>query len=289
MAGKNFNFTKAARGTTIGRTSAAAQNTLLTLIGGSTQPVQPLALSMLDDHPEQHRYHMSQEDIDWLAESIKVMGVLQPIVVRNKPDGRYEILAGHRRSTAARQAGLTTIPSLVYTDLDDESATYIFHVTNLGQRSILPSEKAFGYQEVLRVLEAKGLLNGQTTAAIAQETGEDVRTIQRYQRLNQLTKGLLNAVDRGELSVRAAGELSYLPEKQQERVAQRIEEGEQITQQTARAMRDKSKRAQPAKQPPVVVKIKFAAIKEYLPENATEKEASEYILEALEFWRDHRE
>lgn len=92
MAGKNFNFTKAARGTTIGRTSAAAQNTLLTLIGGSTQPVQPLALSMLDDHPEQHRYHMSQEDIDWLAESIKVMGVLQPIVVRNKPDGRYEIL-----------------------------------------------------------------------------------------------------------------------------------------------------------------------------------------------------
>ncbi len=289
MAGKNFNFTKAARGTTIGRTSAAAQNTLLTLIGGSTQPVQPLALSMLDDHPEQHRYHMSQEDIDWLAESIKVMGVLQPIVVRNKPDGRYEILAGHRRSTAARQAGLTTIPSLVYTDLDDESATYIFHVTNLGQRSILPSEKAFGYQEVLRVLEAKGLLNGQTTAAIAQETGEDVRTIQRYQRLNQLTKGLLDAVDRGELSVRAAGELSYLPEKQQERVAQRIEEGEQITQQTARAMRDKSKRAQPAKQPPVVVKIKFAAIKEYLPENATEKEASEYILEALEFWRDHRE
>ena len=54
-------------------------------------------------------------------------------------------------------------------------------------------------------------------------------------------------------------------------------------------MRDKSKRAQPAKQPPAVVKIKFAAIKEYLPENATEKEASEYILEALEFWRDHRE
>lgn len=288
MAGKNFNFTKAARGTTIGRTSAAAQNTLLTLIGGSTQPVQPLALSMLDDHPEQHRYHMSQEDIDWLAESIKVMGVLQPIVVRNKPDGRYEILAGHRRSTAARQAGLTTIPSLVYTDLDDESATYIFHVTNLGQRSILPSEKAFGYQEVLRVLEAKGLLNGQTTAAIAQETGEDVRTIQRYQRLNQLTKGLLDAVDRGELSVRAAGELSYLPEKQQERVAQRIEEGEQITQQTARAMRDKSKRAQPAKQPPAIIKIKFAAIKEYLPENATEKEAPEYILEALEFWRDHK-
>ena len=289
MAGKNFNFTKAARGTTDGRTSAAAQNTLLTLIGGSTQPVQPLALSMLDDHPEQHRYHMSQEDIDWLAESIKVMGVLQPIVVRNKPDGRYEILAGHRRSTAARQAGLTTIPALVYTDLDDESATYIFHVTNLGQRSILPSEKAFGYQEVLRVLEAKGLLNGQTTAAIAQETGEDVRTIQRYQRLNQLTRGLLDAVDRGELSVRAAGELSYLPEKQQGRVAQRIEEGEQIPQQTARAMRDKSKRAQPAKQPPAVVKIKFAAIKEYLPENATEKEASEYILEALEFWRDHRE
>lgn len=288
MAGKNFNFTKAARGTTDGRTSAAAQNTLLTLIGGSTQPVQPLALSMLDDHPEQHRYHMNQEDIDWLAESIRVMGVLQPIVVRNKQDGRYEILAGHRRSTAARQAGLNTIPALVYTNLDDESATYIFHVTNLGQRSILPSEKAFGYQEVLRVLEAKGLLNGQTTAAIAQETGEDVRTIQRYQRLNQLTKGLLDAVDRGELSVRAAGELSYLTEKQQERVAQRIEDGEQITQRTARAMRDKSKRAHPVKKAPTIVKIKFSALKEYLPENATEKEASEYILKALEFWRDYK-
>lgn len=289
MAGKNFNFTKAARtGTTDGRTCAATQNALLTLIGGSAKPVQPLALSSLDAHPDQYQYHMSQEDIDWLAESIKVMGVLQPIVVRNKPDGRYEILAGHRRSTAAKQAGLTTIPALVYTDLDDESATYIFHVTNLGQRSILPSEKAIGYKEVLRVLEVKGLLNGQTTAAIAQETGEDVRTIQRYQRLNQLTQGLLDAVDRGDLSVRAAGELSYLPEKQQDRIAQRITDGEQITQQAARAMRDKTKRAKPVKQAPAVVKIKFSALKEYLPENTTEKDAAEYILKALEFWRDHQ-
>ncbi len=288
MAGKSFNFTKSARGTTDGRTSINSQNTLLTLIGGSAQPVQPIALSMLDTHPEQERYHMNQDDIDWLSESIKVMGVLQPIIVRSKTDGRYEILAGHRRTAAARLAGLTTIPAMIYSQLDDESATYIFHVTNLGQRSILPSEKAYGYKEVLRVLETKGLLNGQTTAAIAQETGEDIRTIQRYQRLNQLTKGLLDAVDRGELSVRAAGELSYLSEKQQEKIATRIAEGEQITQEKARAMRSKSKKAKPIKAAPVVVKIKLSSLHEYLPDTVTAKEAETYILNALAFWRNHQ-
>ena len=282
MATKNFNFSKANRPAA---TSTAAQNTLLTLIGGSAQPVQPLPLSLLEPYPDQSSYHMDSAAIEWLAESIKVMGVLQPIVVRQKAAGNYEILAGHRRTAAAKQAGLNTIPALVYVDLDDDSAAYIFHVTNLGQRDIRPSEKAYGYKEVLRVLESKGLLSGQTTAAIAAETGDDVRTIQRYKRLSELTDSLLDAVDRGDLSIRAAGELSYLPQKQQDKVAQKINDGEKVTQQDARELREKSNRAatpKPSKPKQEVVKIPLSKISHLLPQGCTAKDAVNEIITALE-------
>lgn len=281
MATKNFNFSKANRPTAI---STAAQNTLLTLIGGTAQPVQPLPLSLLEPYPDQSSYHMDSAAIEWLAESIKVMGVLQPIVVRQKATDNYEILAGHRRTAAAKQAALTTIPALIYTNLDDDSAAYIFHVTNLGQRDIRPSEKAYGYKEVLRVLESKGLLSGQTTAAIAAETGDDVRTIQRYKRLSELTDSLLDAVDRGDLSIRAAGELSYLPQKQQDKVAQKINNGEKVTQQDARELREKSKKAAPKVYTPKmqVVKIPLHQIAHLLPQGCTAKDAVYEIITALE-------
>ncbi len=285
MASKSFNFSKAAGHTR--PAGSSAQSALLTLIGGSAQPVQPLPLSLLQPHPEQQRYHMDAAAIDWLAESIKVMGVLQPIIVRQKADGYYEILAGHRRTAAAKQAELNTIPALVYADLDDDSAAYIFHVTNLGQRDVRPSEKAYGYQEVLRVLESKGLLSGQTTAAIAAETGDDVRTIQRYKRLNELTSSLLDAVDRGDLSIRAAGELSYLSEKQQDKVAEKINDGEKVTQQDARLLREQSKKAtapksQAAKPRQEVVRIPLSRISHLLPHDCTAKQAVEEIIDALE-------
>lgn len=181
MAGKNFNFSKSSKPAGM---NYQAQSTVLSLLsgaGGQAQ-YQIVALDLLDACPLQPRfYSVNKEKMQSLADSIRLKGVLQPIVLRTKPNGRYEILAGHCRTEASRMAGKETIPAMVYQQLDDASAEYIFHVTNLEDgHDLPPSERARGYAAVAKLLAEKGLPNGQSTAGVAKETGVDVRTVQRF-------------------------------------------------------------------------------------------------------------
>lgn len=282
MAGKNFNFSKSAR--TAG-TGFQAQSTVLSLLsgaGGQAQ-YQIVALDLLDACPLQPRfYSVNKEKMQSLADSIRLKGVLQPIVLRTKPDGRYEILAGHCRTEASRMAGKETIPAMVYQQLDDASAEYIFHVTNLEDgHDLPPSERARGYAAVAKLLAEKGLPNGQSTAGVAKETGVDVRTVQRYNRLARLDAGLLEKVDAGQVSVRAGAQLSYLPEKQQAKVAQELENGGTITEEQAVAMRRKAKQAV---RPAAIRKLDFTPFAKFFPPDATKREVEQRILEALALW-----
>lgn len=179
-------------------------------------------------------------------------------------------------------AGKETIPAMVYQQLDDASAEYIFHVTNLEDgHDLPPSERARGYAAVAKLLAEKGLPNGQSTAGVAKETGVDVRTVQRYNRLAQLDAGLLEKVDAGQVSVRAGAQLSYLPEKQQAKVARELENGGTITEEQAVAMRRKAKQAV---RPAAIRKLDFTPFAKFFPPDATKREVEQRILEALALW-----
>lgn len=212
MAVKPFDFTKSATKKTTGATSGRTSQipTLSVLAGTAVQQVTVLPIALLDAHPEQAHYHMDESKLEGLRDSIREKGVLQPICVRAKADGRYEILAGHQRVEASRRVQLQTIPAMVYSGLDDDAATYIFHATNAyGRDGLLPSEKAYAYAEIERVLK-KNINGMKTTQAIADETGESTRTIQRYKKLLELSEPLVKMVDNGRISLRAAGVLADL-------------------------------------------------------------------------------
>lgn len=285
MAGKNFNFSKSSKPAGM---NYQAQSTVLSLLsgaGGQAQ-YQIVALDLLDACPLQPQfYSVNQDKMQSLADSIRLKGVLQPIVLRTKPNGRYEILAGHCRTEASRMAGKTTIPAMVYQQLDDASAEYIFHVTNLEDgHDLPPSERAKGYAAVAKLLAEKGLPNGQSTAGVARETGVDIRTVQRYNRLAQLDAGLLEKVDAGQVSVRAGAQLSYLSKKQQAKVAKELENGATITEEQAVAMRRKAKQDI---RPAAIKKLDFAPFARFFPPDATKKEVEQRIVDALVQWEEH--
>lgn len=286
MAAKNFNFSKAAR-SAVG-TATGAQSTILNLLGGAEAQYQILPLDLLDSSPLQSQfYSVNEEKMDALTDSIRLKGVLQPIVVRTKPNGRFEILAGHCRVEGSRRAGKTTIPAMVYIGLDDASAEYIFHVTNLENgHDLPPSERAKGYAAIAELLTGKGLPNGKSTAGVAEETGVDVRTVQRYNRLVNLNQGLLKKVDEGSISVRAGAQLSYLDKKQQAKVLRDIERSNSgVSEEQAKALRRKAAKKEPITQ---LRKLDFAPFSSFFPPTVTKKEVETHIIKTLAFWEEHQ-
>ncbi len=161
----------------------------------------------------------SDAKMQQLVEDIKTNGVLNPIIVR--PMGQqYQILAGHSRTNASREAGLTTVPAIIR-DVDDDTAVLIMVNTNLNQRDeLLPSEKAWAYRLQLEAMKRQGQkdsgLEGKKSRDIlAEQTGENRNQIQRYIRLTYLIPELLEMVDQGMLPMMSGVSLSYLAEDQQ--------------------------------------------------------------------------
>ena len=162
-----------------------------------------------------------------MAESVKQYGVLVPAMVRPKPEGGYEMVAGHRRKLAAELAQQTEIPCLVR-DLTDDEAIIIMVDSNLQREKILPSEKAFAYKMKLEAMKRQGQRTDLTSSPldnklkritsaqeISQKSGDSQPQIYRYIRLTYLIPPLLDMVDEGKIAMRPAVELSYLPENEQ--------------------------------------------------------------------------
>ncbi len=159
-----------------------------------------------------------------MVESIKRIGVKEPILVRPRQNGGYEMIAGHRRNFATKKAGLTEIPAII-TEMTDEEAIIIMVDSNIQREKILPSEKAFAYKMKMEALKQQGKRNdltlrqigtrSRTDEKIAENSEDSARQIQRYIRLTELIKELLDMVDIGKIAFSPAVEISYLKEDEQ--------------------------------------------------------------------------
>lgn len=162
-----------------------------------------------------------------MAESVKQYGVLVPALVREKPEGGYEMIAGHRRKMASELAKKKEIPCIVR-NLTDDEAIIIMVDSNLQREQLLPSEKAFAYKMKLDAMKRQGKRTDLTSVPLAQKSqgktsrqllgeqvGESQDQIRRYIRLTELITPILDMVDSGKIAIRPAVELSYLPKEQQ--------------------------------------------------------------------------
>ena len=187
--------------------------------------IRDIPLELIDDFPE-HPYKVrDDEDMMQLADSIKESGVITPATVRQKEDGRYELISGHRRKRASELAGFETLRCEVV-ELDRDDATILMVESNLQRSVILPSEKAYAYKMRLDAMKRKAgrpskenvspvatnSPQGRSDVELAEQVGESKDQIRRYIRLTNLVPELLEFVDEGKMKMRPAVELSYLDE-----------------------------------------------------------------------------
>ena len=277
--------------------------------GRKTEEIIPMQLSELKPFSEQPFKVLDNEDMDELVESIKINGVLSPIVVRPHPDGGYEILSGHRRARACEKAGIKEVP-VVVKNLDDDTAVILLVDSNLQREHILPSEKAFAYQMKLEAMKRKAgrhskensdqignNFDGKRSVEIMAENTTDSRNqIQRFIRLTELIDPILEMVDNKEIAMNAAVELSYLGTKEQVEVkkAMESEDGPPSIEQAKKIRRfyDEGRLnpdviisiMQEQKEEKVKITLGNDKLKKYFPKGYSKQQMEDTIIKLLEKW-----
>ena len=197
--------------------------------------IRDIPLELIDDFPDHPFKVRDDEDMIQLVESVKERGVITPATVRQKDDGRYELISGHRRKRACELAGFEALRCEVVA-LDRDAATVLMVESNYQRSQILPSEKAFAYKMRLDALSRQGKRtdltsdpvggkwDGKETAQmIGEQSGDSQTQVRRYIRLTNLVPELLDLVDEGKIKMRPAVELSYLNEGNQRAVVDEID------------------------------------------------------------------
>ncbi len=274
--------------------------------------IYEIPLSEIDEFPN-HPFHVRlDEDMDQLVESIKERGIITPVTLRQKPDGRYEIVSGHRRTKACELAGLTTVKAEIK-ELSRDEAIILMVESNLQRTTILPSEKAFSYKMRLEAMNRQGQRTDLTSVPLGQKLGKTSREvladsstdsntqIQRYIRLTHLIPPLLDLVDSGKIAFRPAVELSYLTEEEQNSLLDSIN-SEQSTPSLAQASKMKEFSQNGRLNADVILsimceqkpnqkeKISFQSerLKPFIPKNFTAKQAEDYVIKALEYYHRYQ-
>lgn len=258
-------------------------------------------------HPfENHPYKVQDnEEMEALAESIKIHGIVSPIIVRpleNTTD-EYEIISGHRRVMASRKAGITEVPALVVS-LDRDAAAIVLVDSNLHREHILPSEKAFAYKLKAEALAHQGfradLTSGQLGPKLTVEMiseNDSASQVKRYIRLTNLIPEILQYVDEGRISFTPAVELSYLNEQEQYDLLEQMELND-CTPSLSQACRFKKMSQEDGLTPEIIAtimseakanqremfKVPMERIRQYIP-NANAKQAEDFVLKACEHYR----
>ena len=267
--------------------------------------IHEIPLDEIDEFPD-HPYKVKDdEDMLNLMESIRENGVLTPATVRKKDDGRYEMLSGHRRHRACQLLGLDTLICEIV-ELDRDAATIFMCDSNLQRTVILPSEKAFAYKMRLEAMNRQGKRTDLTSGPVGQKfsrdeladsVGESGRQVSRYIRLTELIPELLDMVDEGQIAMRPAVEISYLPKELQEELLENMEI-EACTPSHDQAMRMKGLFKQGKLTPEVIsaimqeekpnqrekVILRDERTIKLLPRDLPVSEREEYILKALEHY-----
>ena len=194
--------------------------------------IRDIPLELIDDFPDHPFKVRDDEDMQQLVESIKERGVITPTTVRQKEDGRYELISGHRRKRACELAGFDTLRCEVV-DLNRDEATILMVESNFQRSQILPSEKAYAYKMRLDAMNRQGqrtdltstplVSKSRTNEELGNQVGESREQIRRYVRLTNLVPELLEFVDEGRIKMRPAVELSYLDEDCQRDVVDEID------------------------------------------------------------------
>ena len=276
--------------------------------------IYEIPLTEIDDFPD-HPYQVRMdEDMEQLVASVKERGIITPVTVRLKEDGRYEMVSGHRRKKACELAGLPTVKAEVRVLTKDE-AILLMVESNLQRSIILPSEKAHAYKMKLDAMNRQGqrtdltcspvgnkLLGKKSSELFAEEVGESKTQIFRYIRLNELVPGLLDLVDENRIALRPAVELSYLSEGEQEDLLETIsylDATPSLSQ--AQKMRELSKEGLLSaeaietvlseEKPNQREKITFRTdrLRQFLPAGISPRQAEDYVLKALEYYQRYRE
>ena len=281
---------------------------------GRLPKIYDIPIELIDEFPDHPFKVRMDEDMDQLVESVKERGLITPITLRPKEDGRYEIVSGHRRKKACELAGLSTVKADVR-EMSRDEAIIMMVESNLQRSKILPSEKAFSYKMRLEALRRRSgertdltsvpvgqRLGGQTTREYIAENSPDSNTqIQRYIRLTELIPELLDLVDEGAIALRPAVELSYLTCDEQKMVYEQIldcdctpshaqtirmrkfsEEG-RLNDAVIETIMQEEKPNQKEK-----IHIPLGQLRKYIPETVSYDDTRDYIMQALEFYQKYR-
>ena len=274
--------------------------------------IYEIPLEEIDEFPDHPFKVLDDEDMMNLAESIREQGIITPATLRKKEDGRYEIISGHRRKRACELAGLDTLRSEVV-EMDRDAAVIFMVDSNLQRTTILPSEKAFSYKMRLEAMKRQGKrtdltcaplahkLKGQKSRdVLAEEIGESKDQIRRYIRLTELIPELLEKVDKGEIALRPAVDISYLPEDIQRSLLDTIEM-EQCTPSYAQTRRMRTLLAEgkltdeaiyaimQEEKPNQKEKFTISAskIEKVLPQSVKASQREDFILKAIDYYAKH--
>ena len=277
--------------------------------------IYDILLSEIDDFPDHPFKVKLDEDMDQLVQSIKERGIITPVTLRPKEDGRYEIVSGHRRKKACELAGFDTVKAEVREMTRDE-AIILMVESNLQRSVILPSEKAFSYKMRLEAMKrqagrpskenaspvATNFLQGRSDVELGEQVGESKDQVRRYIRLTELIPELLDLVDEGRIAFRPAVELSYLQKEEQRALLEQITYAD-ATPSLAQAIKLK-RFSQDGKLNNEVIEsimseekpnqrekinIKYAEARRFIPASVPYEKTGEYILKALEYYHRYQE
>ena len=274
--------------------------------------IREIPISEIDEFPDHPFKVLMNEDMEQLVESVSRSGVMTPATVRQKEDGRYELISGHRRKKACELAGLETLKCEVK-ELTHDEAIIVMVESNLQRSVILPSEKAFAYKMRLEAMNRQGertdltcspmgnkLQGKKSSDELAEKVGESKNQIFRYIRLTELVPEILQMVDERQIAFRPAVELSYLSEEQQytlleamgyndatPSLAQAIkmkkfmQEGK-LTDEVIQSIMQEEKPNQ--KEKPA---FKDERITKLIPKSIPRGQETDFVIKALEFYNRH--
>ena len=272
--------------------------------------IRDIPLELIDDFPDHPFKVRDDEDMIQLVESVKERGVITPATVRQKEDGRYELISGHRRKRACELAGFEALRCEVV-DLDRDAATVLMVESNYQRSQILPSEKAFAYKMRLEAMKRQaGRPSKENSVPVAQnyegktsrellgeQVGESQDQVRRYIRLTNLVPELLDLVDEGKIKMRPAVELSYLDEVSQRAVVDEIDLNQctpshdqtirmrkfftdgKLTSEVVSAIMGEEKPNQREK-----IVLRGDKVRSLIPKNITVSQTEDYVVKALEHY-----
>jgi len=271
--------------------------------------IRDIPISQIDEFPDHPFKVLMNEDMEQLVESVKRNGIMTPATVRQKEDGRYELISGHRRKKACKLAGLETLKCEVK-ELTRDEAVIIMVESNLQRSTILPSEKAFAYKMRLEAMNRQGERTDLTSRPVgeklfsvdkmSQDVADSSRQIHRYIRLTELVPEILQMVDERQIAFRPAVEISYLTEEQQyslleamgyndatPSLAQTIKlkkfsQDGKLTDEVIQSIMQEEKPNQKEKP-----QFKDERITKLIPKAVPKGQESDFVVKALEFYNRH--